>query len=348
MAKMGVGLDIGSTGVRMAVVRAAKGRNSLSGFGHVAIDGEAGFAEGVDPEALERAVSALAKELGPPKAPVNVGVSGQGVVARQVDLPWVPANELRKALPMLASDLLPMPVENSVLDFLVAEEIVETDGTRSLRGLLVAANELAINETVEAVQAGGLAVERVDFSPLSALRAVCDPRVVEAEAVIDVGANSTCMVVHEGRNPTFVRVLSRGGADATRDLAEELGISEEEAERWKTTVASLWPRMSPDEQHRTKTLLDQASSQLIEEIRSSITFHRTNTGARVSRAYLVGGGAVQFGLTHQLHAALNVDIRLGQPLQRLAAVDAKGLRTRADFSEPVAATAVGLALGVAA
>ena len=106
--------------------------------------------EVVDSAALTDAIRYLIKGTKPASKDVHLGAVSQRMVARQVDLPWVPQKEFAKALPLLAADLLPMPVEDCVLDFLAYEEVLDDDGSRMLRGLLVAAGDVSAFEQLYA------------------------------------------------------------------------------------------------------------------------------------------------------------------------------------------------------
>lgn len=335
--KAGIGIDLGSRSLRLAAVRNQRSGCSLVDYAESAMPPAEG--EVIDPEAITAALKTIIKAHRLPKGAVSLGMVNQRMVAREVELPWVPQKDLRGALPMLASDLLPMPVEECVLDFLPAEEIIDTDGSRSLRGLLLAANEEIVTLAVEAVERAGLQVERVDFAPLGALHAVCNSAATSSEGLLDVGASTTSLVVHEGSRPTFVRVMARGGDTVTESLAEQFGIDPEQAELWKRGVADLWPSMSPADRDATHRALDTAASALIEEIRSSVMFYRTTTGTSLDRLWLVGGAAAQFGLDLQLRDALHADVRRARPGQML---------TGEPFAEPQSAAAIGLAMAVAA
>lgn len=348
MSKVGVGLDIGSSGVRLAAIRRSRRGPVLVAYGHAALRPEENPLEYVDPDALTESVKRLLKQESVPQGSVCIGLSDQRIVARQVEIPWIPADEFATALPLLTTDLMPMPVEDSVLDFLPSEEFVDDKGGRNLRGLLVAANASFVESIVEAVEAGGLRVDRVDFGPLGALRAACDPAPATVEAVLDLGHSGTSLVVHEGSRPTFVRVMSQGGQAVTEGLAKELGMTSEQAEAWKLAVGRLWGRMSAADQQRTHRALDASVLPLIDEIRSSLTFQRTNTGIRVSKILLTGGGAAQFGLDFQLRQTLQVEVERATPVQRLAAVSIKNYPEGMAGSETETASAIGLALAVAA
>lgn len=344
--RAGIGLDVGSTAIRVAAVRSTKSGPVLSSYDRRALPATDASAEIPDPEAITACVKSLMKGAKLPKAPVSLGLANQRMVAREVEIPWVPAKELNKALPLLVADLLPMPVEESVLDFLPFQEVIDDEGGRALRGLLVAANQEVVTSVVEAVEEAGVRVDRVDFSPLGALHSVCSASTPDIEAVVDVGANTTCLVVHEGNRPAFVRIMARGGADTTAVLAEHLKIEPETAEAWKLSLANMWPGMNAADQQATRAALDVATEDLIDEIRSSINFYHTNSGARVSRVWLAGGGGSQYGLDYQLREALHMEVRRGLPVQRLAGSAVAPQVVSAE--EPAMAAVVGLALGVAA
>lgn len=340
--RAGIGLDVGTTTVRLAAVRGARDGAELVHFGSEPMHAGEEMSDVIDPQALTSTLKALLAGTRLPKAKVSVGLSNQRMVAREVELPWVPAKELKPALPMLAADLLPMPVDESVLDFLPAEETIDKEGARQLKGLLIAANEEIVTLAVEAVERAGLAVDRVDFGPLAALHSVCDPANPGPEAVLDIGATSSSLVVHQGSRPTFVRIMARGGQSMTETLADDFHIDRTAAQIWKEGVGAMWPTMSADDQRQTRIALDKAAADLIDEVRSSVMFYQNNSEQHLTTVWMVGGGASQFGLDYQLREALHVDVRRAQSGVRLTSGDPQIL------AQPAPATAVGLALAVAA
>ena len=72
---------------------------------------------------------------------VVVGVANQKVVVRQVDLPWLPTNELKKALAFQVQDFIPMPVEQAILDYHPLAAFPNGSGARMLRALLAPAQD---------------------------------------------------------------------------------------------------------------------------------------------------------------------------------------------------------------
>ena len=57
-----------------------------------------------------------------------MGVGNQRVVVRQADLPEMGAEDMRSALQFQAQDLIPIPIEEAILDFQVIEHMPRPEG----------------------------------------------------------------------------------------------------------------------------------------------------------------------------------------------------------------------------
>jgi len=126
------------------------------------------------PDAVAAAIKQLWAHTKFSSKKVIIGVANQKVIVRQVDLPWMPADELKKSLAFQVQDFVPMPVEQAVLDFHPIEELVSDSGGRVLRGLLVAASRDMVNASLEAVQRAGLSPVMVDLTSFAVVRSLAD------------------------------------------------------------------------------------------------------------------------------------------------------------------------------
>ncbi|MEP6696019.1 MAG: type IV pilus assembly protein PilM [Pseudonocardiales bacterium] len=199
-----VGLDIGTSGVRAAELSTGKRPVTLDRYGQVRLPvGAVHDGEVVDVAAVAEAIRALWSASRFRTKRVVVGVSNQKVVVRQVDLPWLPADEFRKSLSLQVQDFIPMPVDEAILDYHPLEEFTNEAGGRMLRVLLVAASRDMVNNTVAAVQKAGLEPVMIDLTPFALLRGLAQMDEMglssaQAEALVDVGASITNIVVHQG------------------------------------------------------------------------------------------------------------------------------------------------------
>jgi type IV pilus assembly protein PilM len=307
--------------------------------------------EVVDSDAVATAVKQLWAHTKFSSKKVVIGVANQKVIVRQVDLPWMPADELKKSLAFQVQDFVPMPVEQAVLDFHPLEELTADNGTRVLRGLLVAASRDMVNASLDAVQKAGLVPVMVDLTSFAVIRALADPDHLgmgaQVEALVDVGARVTNIVVHQGGVPRFVRILLMGGQDVTDAVAERMGVPQEQAEAMKQQLALGTPGDGMDVQAAAR-VAEAIGASFVDEVRGSLDYYLASSGsAPISRLVLTGGGARLGGLAQRLQVTTRVPVEVGTPMHSLRVGNTGLSPEQIAFVEPLAAVPVGLALGVA-
>jgi type IV pilus assembly protein PilM len=343
-----IGLDIGTSGVRAAELSFGKRGVTLERLGQVALTpGVVRDGEVLDAGALADALRQLWTHTGFRHKQVALGIANQRVVVRQVELPWLPARELKASLPFQVQDYLPMPVDQAVLDFHAVEEVADPGQPRMLRGLLVAAVRDVVLANVEAVQRAGLRVTGVDLTSFAVLRAMADTGAADADtvALVDIGAKVTNIVVHRAGVPLFVRLLLLGGQDVTNAVSESLGLDAVNAEALKQLPHSAG--YHHDQLAAAVRAVDEAAAVFVDEVRSSLDyFVSSSAGTRLQRLVVTGGGSRLHGLTERLEAATRLPVVAGNPLRAMR-IGRTGLTDeQIDFVQPLVAVPVGLALGV--
>lgn len=339
-----IGLDIGTSGVRAAELSYGKDGVTLEKFGQVALpEGAVRDGEVLDRALVAEALKSLWKGSGFTGKQVSLGVANQRVVVRQVDLPWMPPAELKASLPLQVQDYLPMPVDECVIDFHVTEELRDGDA-RVLRGLLVAASLQMVNANIKAVEAAGLRVKSVDLTSFAVLRSIGRSRAAGTEALVDIGARVSNLVIHSDGTPRFVRVLLSGGQDVTDAIAERLGLPAALAEAVKRGVVE---DVSDQDLALVRSAVELMQEVFVDEIRSSIDYYAaSNTQFPVERIVLSGGGSLLHGIADRLESVTRRPVVLGDAMSGLH-VGRTGLDDDQLASvQPLAAVPVGLALGV--
>ncbi|MDT4926992.1 MAG: type pilus assembly protein PilM [Pseudonocardiales bacterium] len=335
-----VGLDIGSTSIRAVEATVTKDRPVINNFGQAFLPSGA-VVGGVVKD--EKAVTSALRNLWTAQAfatkNVVLGVTHQQVLVREMDLTYLPPKEMRRALPFLVRDVLPLPVDQALLDFYPLEKPGKGD---TVHGLLIAAPKEAVIDTVHAVENAGLHVMHVDLACFAALRASAH-LANDTEAVIDIGANGTTIIVHTDGTPKIVRSVPRGGAEVTKMVATRLGLSPADAETIKCRVG-----LNEDENEESASVVADAIRPLMTEIRSSFNYYlQSNPGGRVHRLALVGGGALLPGLPEKLTEELGVPTFLSDPLQRVHDLRKGGRHDVLGRFRSSAAVSIGLTLGAA-
>lgn len=356
MAARAIGLDVGTHAVRAVELAFGKGRPVLQRVGQVALPPGAVIAgEVVDPPAVADALRRLWREVGfSSKAPI-VGVANQRVVARLAEVPNMPEEELRSSLRFQVQDLIPIPMDDAILDFQIVEEVTGPEGQDQLRILLVAAHKDMVRSLLAALDGAGLSAARIDLIPFALVRALHDdladlgeeppqPGARGADAIIGIGAGVTNVVVHDRGLPRFVRSLSTGGNAITDAIATDQGIEPDEAEDLKRRTTD--GGSSGDEAvARAERSIPAALRPILEEIRGSLDFHLSQSEAeRLGRVLLTGGSSRLPGLADRLSGLLGVPVVHADALS-LVELGETGLDDEVlDRSAEVLAVPIGLAL----
>jgi type IV pilus assembly protein PilM len=336
-----VGLDIGSTSIRAVEATIGKEQPVIDNFGQVFLPPGTVIGGVIkDGRVVTTALRQLWTSHTFTTKNVVLGVTHQQVVVREIEIARLPQKELRQALPFLVRDVLPLPVDEALLDFYPLEDRKASGET--MRGLLIAAPKQPVIEQVHAVEAAGLHVEQVDLSCFAALRASAH-LAKDTEALLDIGANGTNIIVHTDGTPKIVRTIPRGGAEVTTLLATRLGISNSDAETIKCRVG-----LNHEENDESADIVNEAIRPLITEIRSSFTYlSSSNPGERVRRLALVGGAALLPGLPEKLTEELGMPAFLSDPLQRVVDPRQGGRHDVLGRFRSSAAVSIGLTLGAA-
>lgn len=340
-----IGVDIGATSVRAAILShgTTDGRPSVSvhGCGHVDLPPGA-VINGVVCD--QNAVTAALKQLWSKNhfecRNVILGITNQQTVVRDLPMPQLPHDQLVKALPYQAREVVPLPLDQALIDWLPLGNADPATGM--VPGLLIATPRSPVLAAVQAIENAGLQVARVDLSSFAALRAIADEH-HGVEAVIDIGAHMTDIIIHNNGVPKVVRAVARGGQELTDRLVDRVGLDVAQAEAAKRLQGL----------HATnRTFIDALNEgirPLLAEIRGSIHyFGTTQTSAPVERLSLTGGGSALPGLAELIGDHLSIPANVIAPMQHVRNRLASKELQNEDAELSATAVSVGLAMGAAA
>lgn len=383
MAKGRIGLDIGSTAVRAVEVTGGDPPSVIHAAQVPLPAGAVESGEVKEAEQVSEALRELWQRGGFKSKRVYMGVGNQRVVVREIALPYLPEKELRASLGFQVQEFIPMSVDDAVLDYDPVGEF-EQDDRRMLRMLLVAAQRGMVDVLVAAALGAKLEPAGLDLVPFAMVRSVgttgvgMDLEDEGDEAIVDVGAHVTNIVVHAQGNTRFVRILPSGGRDITVAIARGLGITEELAERLKRgedveaaeiaagteqrpdveppdegEVEGAGPGETPvprppdgavPDPARVREIAIQRASSFVDEIRSSLEFYTAQAqGSRIARVLVTGGGSKLDGFLDLLRQRIPVQVERGQVFQRARSQLTLSPEAVAE-AEPLLAVAVGLAI----
>lgn len=240
MARSSIGLDIGTRAVRLAEVQVSGGRPTLTRFGRMLLPvGAVDHGEVQDPQAVATAITTLWKRLGLSGKSVHVGVANRRVVVRVIELPAMSREDLAGAIRFQAQEHIPIPLDQAVMDFEVIDETTNEQGEKSQRVLVVAAERTTIEPLLAAISTAKLELASLELNAYPLVRCFGNATGA-AEAIVDLGAGVTNVVIHRDNKIRFTRILPTfGGDEFTQAVAQALGVHRDEAETLKRRASAL-------------------------------------------------------------------------------------------------------------
>ena len=188
------------------------------------VDGEV-----VNPDGLAQELSKLFSEHGLPRD-VRVGLAHPRLMVRVVELPAsLDGADLEGAVRHLAADLLPVGLDQLVVDYRRIGLVPGAGGESTQRVLMGAARIDGIDRLLRALESAGLRPEGIALSGLAMLAAF-DHSPLPGEAILYVQAGAlTNVVISEDGQPVLVRAASAGTESIATSVAERAGITHEAA-----------------------------------------------------------------------------------------------------------------------
>lgn len=318
-----VGVDIGSSAVRAAEIIADGNRRVLRRLAQVDLErGAVVDGEILNVAEVGRALVRLWDEGSFSTRKVIVGVSSQRVIVRPAEVAAMPEEDFRLALQFEAQELIPIPVEQAVLDFTILEPSIDTDaatGTSRMRILLAAAHRDMIRGHLEALKQANLEPIGIDVLPLALLRAVPEEPAGDdgIDAVVSLGSDLTTVAIREGGSPRFTRTVGLGGSKLTNSIASDLSFQADEAEGLKRNMDAPVQVLQ-----RVREVLQTGIRPIVNEVNSSLDYFLAQAECgRVDRVIVTGGASRTEGLIRALERSIDFPVIAAEPYSGLTLED---------------------------
>ncbi|HAP3416501.1 TPA: cell division protein FtsA [Enterococcus faecalis] len=272
MAKTGmyVGLDIGTTSVKVVVAEYIEGQMNIIGVGNAKSDGlNRGIVVDIDQtvEAIQRAVRQAEEKAGIQIKSVNVGLpanlleveSCQGMIAVSSESKEITDEDVRNVAS--AALVRSTPPERQIVAILPQDFTVDGfEGIKDPRGMLGVRMEMfgvvytgpktIIHNIRKCVEKAGLGINELVITPLALTETILtDGEKDFGTIVIDMGGGQTTTSVIHDKQLKFTHVNQEGGEFITKDISIVLNTSFNNAEALKINYGDAYPeRTSANEE----------------------------------------------------------------------------------------------------
>lgn len=264
MAKTGmyVGLDIGTTSVKVVVAEYVENQMNIIGVGNAKSEGiNRGIIVDIEKtvQAIQRAVKQAEEKAGIQIRSVSVGVpanlleveSCQGMIAVNNESKEISDEDVRNVAS--AALVRSVPPERQIITILPQEFTVDGfEGIKDPRGMIGVRLEMfgvvftgpktILHNIRKCVENAGLTINEMVITPLALTETILsDGEKDFGTTVIDIGGGQTTTSVMHDKQLKFTHVNQEGGEYVTKDISTVLNTSFNNAEALKINYGDAFP-----------------------------------------------------------------------------------------------------------
>jgi type IV pilus assembly protein PilM len=344
MARTCVGLDIGSSSVKVVQLKETSKGYQLVNFGieplppQTIVDGAI-----MNQSAVVDAIKQLRLALKLKVKEVATAISGHSVIIKKIKVPPMTPEELEEQIPWEAEHHIPFSKDDVEID----HQLVNTQNAQGqMELLLVAAKKEVVSDFSMVIREAKLVPTVMDvaaFTIQNAFEVNYESNPEEAVALINVGAALSNINIVAGGTSAFTRDVTVGGNVFTEEIQKRLNVSHEEAEAWK--IGSIGEGATDVLPSEVEAVLSEVADSVAGQFQRSLDFFlASSTDATISRIFLCGGAAKVSALQKALQEKARAQVEIMDPFARISIDEKKFDMNFLHQHAAEAAVAVGLAL----
>ncbi|MEI8339193.1 MAG: type IV pilus assembly protein PilM [bacterium] len=320
-----LGVDIGSSSIKLVQLKKQKGQAILETYGEIALGPYGGQEVGHSTSlTLDKIVSALTDLVRESNATTKFSALSLPISSSLISFITVPnlddkklaeiiPLEARKYIPVAPSevslDYWVMPKESDGLsEFQTEGEKNNAQGTKEV--LLVVVHNDASNKNVEIAKSSNLELGFSEIEIFASMRSIL-PVSMSPQMIMDFGAGSTKIYIIERGVLRASHTINRGGQDISFVISKSLGIPFDAAEALKKETGLL-----PSEKGTSEAGMVTMDF-IFSEARRVIFNYQRKSNKNISKIYLSGGGSNLKGFVEAAEAAFQMPVEISNPFNKV-------------------------------
>ncbi len=325
-----LGIDIGTSAIKVVQIRKKGGKAVLETYGALALGPYAGVSVGKATNLpIDKTINALTdilREAHTTTKRAGVAIPFSSSFMTTIELPTENERQIATMVPLEARKYIPVPITEVNLDW----SIIPKDKLNSDRNsvdnedgglpkiektevLVVAIHNDTIAEYQDIVQKANLDANFFEIEIFSTMRSVVEQN-SDPVMILDIGAATTKLYIIERGGVRLSHTINRGSQDITSSIAASLGVSVEQAEIMKRTTGYV--KNSSDNKDVSGLVMLTLDFIFGETQRVMFTYQQKHLKS-IKKVILVGGGAAMKGVLDIAKETFKTEVVQGDPFSKL-------------------------------
>lgn len=352
-----IGIDVGTSSIKIVQLRKKKGRAVLETYGELSLGPYAGLALGqvtnLPADKLAEAIKDVMREANVTTNSAGVSIPFKSSLVSLIDLPHAEPKQLQEMIPLEARKYIPVPISEVTMDWWIVPtdtgheldfiQGVDDDNneikpeSKKVQVLVVSIHNDVLNTYSQIVKTAGIDTSFFEIEMFSSTRALLSGETAPV-MIFDMGASSTKIYILEKGVVKNSHIINRGSLEITTSISKGLNVTFDRAEHMKRNLGSGTPAEEKDIYEMISLTLDFIFS----EANTVILNYQRKFNKAISKVIITGGGVAMKGVFELAKANFQTEVVVGEPFNKVetpAFLEDVLRATGLEFS-----TALGLAL----
>ena len=342
MSKISVGLDIGTSSIKVVALAKEKDSFKLVSLGTI-VSPQPGMSSDADAdlESLANFIKQLFAAARIDMKDVTVALPEARVFTRVIDdLPFLTDSELTSAMRYAADEFIPMSLADVNLNWqiLIRSDSKEKDAKTVV--LVIASPKRVVAKYIRVLELAGINPRALETETIAVTRSLAGSNPFSPSTLImQFGATTTDFAATSKGLIWFTRSISTGGMALTRALAQAFNFEVNQAEQYKKIYGLSEAQLEGKVFEALKPIVDIIASEGKRVIQAFEAKYPQNP---IKRVVVSGGGAKMPGLVIYLANIFGLEVQEADPWYSI--VREKDSVAKLVQDAPLYSIAVGLAL----
>ncbi len=323
-----VGVDIGSSSIKVVQLKQQNARIVLETYGEIALgpyeQKSPGELTNLSNEQLATVLKDLLREANITTKEPYFAIQSNASLVFLLDLPRITERDLGTTIPNEARKYIPVPLSEVSLDWWVLPENLTSPGDEQLTTsndkmevFVAAIRNDALTKYKDVIANAGLAAGSFEMEVFSALRSTLKND-LSPILLVDFGASGVRIAAVEYGVVKKFHTVNRGSYHLSATLMQSLNISFDRAETLKKEIG-LTGSGYQEQTEKAREVLQANVPYLFSEIGSVLQSYEQEYRKAINKIYLVGGGAQLLGFKEELERRFGVPVYHTQAFSRVQA-----------------------------
>ncbi|MCI0542403.1 type IV pilus assembly protein PilM [bacterium] len=321
-----IGLDIGSSFLKVVQVRKDQSRAILETYGELALGPYAGLdvgrATNLPVEKIVEAGKDIFREANVTTKVGSVALPLSAALLTLIEIPAMEESKLPQIIPIEARKYIPVPITEVALDWIILPKSgFETEGDgeedsqkkEKFQVMIVAIHNQVLNKYQNIVAQLGVQNPTFEIEVYSSIRATIGHD-MSPIMFLDMGAGMTKLSVVEQGIIKNVHIISRGSQEITLTLSRSLNVSVAKAESLKRDIGLTGKE---EDTKKISGVVESSIGYIFAESNRVLLNYQSKNNRTISKVILTGGGVLLKGLPDYAKKWLSTQTVFGDPFAKL-------------------------------